>query len=111
MASSKTFDMSISIKNRTDSASDYSFTGLAKDDAGPIKQYLQERKVRVQDTTEEDNTLMVDDLSEDEDDSDDSDAGGKLANRKKNPKDIPQKASAMDEDDDESGTFGSLLLA
>jgi hypothetical protein len=117
MASSKTFDMSISLKSRTDSASDYSFTGLAKDDAGPIKAYLQERKVRVKDTTEEEAVLLADDLSdEDEDDSgDDSDGGGKLANRKKNGKDAAgakaPAGGAMDEDDDESGKFSAFLLS
>lgn len=119
MASSKTFDMSISLKSRTDSASDYSFTGLAKDDAGPIKSYLQERKVRVKDTTEEEAVLLADDLSDEEEDSgDDSDAGGKLAHRKKNGKDIASgskaKAAAAsggggDEDDDESGKLRSRL--
>lgn len=102
MASSKTFDMAISLRNRTDSASDYSFTGLAKDDAGPIKAYLQERKVRVKDTTEEETALLADDLSdEDEDDDSGSDSdGGASRNKKKAP---AAKVNAMDEDEDESG--------
>jgi hypothetical protein len=111
MASSKTFDLSISLKARTDGGSDYSFTSLPKDDAGPIKAFLEARKVRVKDKTEEDLAAVLsdadDDLSDEEDDSDASD-GGKKKKASSKGKERESKAVAvsgadLDDDDDESG--------
>jgi hypothetical protein len=111
MASSKTFDLSISLKARTDGGSDYSFTSLPKDDAGPIKAFLEARKVRVKDKTEEDLAAVLsdadDDLSDEEDDSDASD-GGKKKKASSKSKERESKAVAvngadLDDDDDESG--------
>jgi hypothetical protein len=111
MASSKTFDLSISLKARTDGGSDYSFTSLPKDDAGPIKAFLEARKVRVKDKTEEDLAAVLsdadDDLSDEEDDSDASN-GGKKKKASSKGKERESKAVAvsgadLDDDDDESG--------
>lgn len=113
MASSKTFDLSISLKARTDGGSDYSFTSLPKDDAGPIKAFLEARKVRVKDKTEEDLAAVLsdadDDMSEEEEEDSDAsaDAGGKKKKASKG-KERESKAVAvtgadLDDDDDESG--------
>lgn len=111
MASSKTFDLSISLKARTDGGSDYSFTSLPKDDAGPIKAFLEARKVRVKDKTEEDLAAVLsdadDDMSEEEEDSDASDSGKKKKSSKgkeREPKAVAVSGADLD-DDDESGTW------
>ncbi|CED82396.1 ssrecog-domain-containing protein [Phaffia rhodozyma] len=114
MASSKTFDMSISLKNRTDGGSDYSFTSLSKDDAEPIKAFLMERKVKVKDKTEDDVlTVQLSDEDEDmESDEDSEDSEEENGGRKKQPKDGQAKRKKPvalakapvggDDDEDES---------
>ena len=117
MASSKTFDLSISLKSRSDGGIDYSFTSLAKDDAEPIKSFLSARKVKVVDTTEEEEATLAE-LDDDDDDDDmdspsDSDSDGESRKDKKKSASsskliAPSGGGGGDDDDDESGQSHSL---
>lgn len=111
MASAKTFDLSISLRSRTDGGADYTFSSLPKDDAGPIKAFLEARKVRVKDKTEDEiaAAILSDDGDDDmmsDDDDDDSDAGGRKKSKGKERERGPVTMGGGDlGDDDESGAF------